>query len=88
MVGEEVTTRWSLRVSLLQNCDDCVTKFASHKALISIVTGRLTFDERGVVHRVEGALVNSVATAQVVGTQVIAEVSLHFVPRFSVTSVQ
>jgi len=32
-----------------------VTKFASHKALKVIATGKLTFDERVVVHRVDTA---------------------------------
>ena len=48
----EVTTRWSMRVSLPSNLQGDVTKFAPHKALKLIAWGQLTFDERVVVRRV------------------------------------
>jgi len=48
-----VATRWSARVSLPRNFEGYVTKFAPHMALKLIARGKLIFDERVVVHRVE-----------------------------------
>ena len=47
-----VLTRWSLRVTLVQNVERYVTKVAPHKALTLIVSGKLTLDDRVVLHRV------------------------------------
>ena len=46
------STRWSTRVSLVRNLERCVTSFAPHKALKLIACGKLTFDDRVVLHRV------------------------------------
>jgi len=49
-----LSARWSTRIWLARNFDCNVTTFAPHKALELIVWGRLTFDERVVLHRVAG----------------------------------
>ena len=45
-------TRWTSRGSLPQYFEGYVIKFAPHKAVKLIGRGKLTFDERFVVHRV------------------------------------
>ena len=47
------TTRWSSRVSLPQIFEGHVTKFAPRKTLQSIAGGKLSFDQRVVLHRVD-----------------------------------
>ena len=47
-------TRWPLRVSFPPNLEGFVTKFAPYKALKLMVCGKLTFDERVVLRRVDG----------------------------------
>ena len=49
---ESVTTRRSPRDSLPPNLEGYVTKIAPHKAFDLILGGKLTFDERVIVHRV------------------------------------
>jgi hypothetical protein len=46
------TSRWNSRVSSLK-FEGHVTKFAPHEALESMTSGRLTLDEKVVLHRVE-----------------------------------
>jgi len=43
-----------------------VTKFASHKVFKSIAWGKLTFDERCVVHRVVGAQTSGLVESRTV----------------------
>ena len=45
-------TRWSWRVSFVRTFERYVTKCAPYKALKLIARGKLTFDERVVLHRV------------------------------------
>ena len=45
------------KVSLPEMFDGHVTKFALHKALMLITLGKLTCDERFIVHRVAGGWV-------------------------------
>ena len=52
--ASERATRWTSRASLFNEIARCVTRFAPHKAPKSIVAGKLTFDERVVLHRVAG----------------------------------
>ena len=44
-------SQWTSRVSLPQTSGGYVTTFALHKAQKAIVSGKLTFDERMVLHR-------------------------------------
>ena len=52
-------TQWTSRVSTPLKSVWYVTKFATHKALKTIVRGKLTFDERVELHRVVTGLVVS-----------------------------
>ena len=57
-LGERVgSTGWRSRVSLPRISEGYVTKFALHKAQKVITSGKLTFDERVVLHRVDGSMV-------------------------------
>ena len=47
-----MTARRNTRVSLARKFERNVTKFAPHKALKLIASGKLTYDERVVLHRV------------------------------------
>ena len=47
-----LATRWTSRVSWVQDFERNVTEFAPHKALRSILGDKLTFNERAVVYRV------------------------------------
>jgi len=64
-----LTTRWSSRVSFVRILERYVTKFAPHTALKLIAEGKLTFDERFVIQRVEGSsTVRSVSSRGVGGS--------------------
>jgi len=51
-----LTTRWASRASLVQNFERNVTKFAQHKDPKLIAEGKLSFDERVVVYRVDACV--------------------------------
>jgi len=51
-INVSLAARWCSRVSLVQVFERNVTKFAPYKVLKLIAWGKLTFDERVVLHRV------------------------------------
>ena len=53
VVLRRLPTRWISRVLFLRILGCYVTKFAPRKALKLFASGKLTFDERAVLHRVE-----------------------------------
>jgi hypothetical protein len=51
-----LSTPWTKKVSFPQISGGNVTKFVTHKALKLIARGKLTFEEKSVVHRVVGGV--------------------------------
>jgi len=62
-VGNSVTTGWASRVLLARNVEHHVTKFAPHKILMFLASGKFTFDERFALHRVVSTISHRILAA-------------------------